>query len=56
MQDTMYDKFVLALENEKYHKLYGMLIACQELFQHPDKEIIYDIIHEHLIDLCPKLE
>lgn len=56
LQDSFFEKFTLALENEQYHKLYGMLIVCQELFHEPDKDIIYDIIHEHLIGLCPDLE
>jgi len=56
INDSLYDTFMNALREGKYYKLYGMLLTCQELFQQPDKNVVFDIIHEHIVSLCPDLD
>ena len=52
----LYKQFMESLEQRNYYKMYGMLLSFQTLFQYPDKTVVYDIIYEHLILLCPELE
>lgn len=56
MQDKIYQHFTGALNDKNYHKMYGMLIACQELYQQPEKSNVYDIVFDHIVALCPDLE
>lgn len=56
VNDALYDSFMNALSQGKYYRLYGMLLTCQELFQQPDKNMVFDIIHEHIVSLCPNLD
>jgi hypothetical protein len=53
--DRLYREFVDGLFEKNYFKLYGMLLGCQEQFQQPDKSLIFDIMYEHIIGLCPEL-
>jgi hypothetical protein len=55
VNETLYDNFSNALNSKSYFRMYGMLLGCQEQFQQPDKSLIFDIIYEHLITLCPVL-
>ena len=48
--------FTKALKDRDYYRMYGMLLSFQTLFQQPEKSVVYDIIYEHLVALCPELE
>jgi len=56
VNSMLYNHMLAALDERNFYKMYGMLLSFQTLLQKPEKDIVYDIIHEHLVALCPGLE
>lgn len=54
--NILYNQFIESWGSRNYYKMFGMLLSFQTLFQDPEKNIVYDIIYEHLVTLCPGLE
>lgn len=54
--ELLYTHFMTSLRDSEFFRMYGMLLGCQDQFQEPDKSLVFDIIHEHIIALCPSLD